>query len=606
MAFKPLDTRPDAPWKQRYRAASIEWAEIATNNPARGVAYSNKDGIFQLYAWDLPAGTLRQITHQPAGIMSGAISADGEYIYYHFDQRGNEIGHYVRVPFAGGEPEDLTPDLTPYGSFVFGQSQTGRVIGFQAAGDHGFDMVVKAEGQVPRILAHFRQRTYGPTLSYDGEIAVVDTGEYTGTLDNSLVAYDTALGAKIADLWDGEGIAHESRVFSPLSGDFRLLATTSRTGYFRPLIWNPRTGERQDLALDSIEGEIIAWDWSPDAKRVLLCQLHQAEYQLYTYDIDSRLVTRLNHPPGVYGADRSGSFTAGGDIVVVWQDPSHPPQVVLLDGQTGERKQVILAAGSAPAGQPMRTVWVKGALGEQVHCWLATPAGEGPFPTILHTHGGPEWVICQYFFPKCQAWLDHGFAFMSVNYHGSTTFGADFTKSITGRLGDLEVQDMAAAYEWLVENHIAQADAVFLTGISYGGFLTLQGLGTRPDLWAGGMAGVPVADMVMGYEDESETLRGLDRALMGGTPEEVPERYRASSPITYAEAVRAPVMIIQGENDTRCPPRPVRAYEAKMRALGKSIEVHWYDGGHSALAQELDIEHQELMLKFAYRILNHD
>jgi dipeptidyl aminopeptidase/acylaminoacyl peptidase len=605
MGFTPLNTSPNALWKQRFRAASIEWAEVASNNPARGVVYSNKDGIFQLYAWDVPTGRLTQLTRQAAGVMSGAISADGQYVYYHRDQQGDEIGHYVRIPFAGGEAQDMTPDLPLYGSFIFEQSPSGRMTGFQAAGENNFEIYVKTVDEPPRRIAHFRQRAYGPTLSYDGEIAVVDTGEYTGTLDNSLVAFDTATGEKIAELWDGENNSHESRVFSPRPGDFRLLATSTRTGYARPLIWNPRTGERHDLSIDSIEGEVIPWDWSPDAKHLLLCQLYQAEYQLYVYDLERQSVTCLNHPAGVYGADRPGSFTTAGDILVTWQDVSNPSQVVLLDGQTGALKRVLLSAGNAPSGIPMRAVRIVGAHGDPVQCWLATPPGDGPFPTILHTHGGPEWATCQYFAPEWQAWLDHGFAFMSINYHGSTTFGAAFMKSITGRLGELEVEDMAAAYRWLVENHIARPDAVLLTGVSYGGFLTLQALGTRPELWAGGMAGVPVADMVMGYEDESETLRGYDRALMGGTPEEKPEAYRASSPITYAEAVRAPVLIIQGENDTRCPPRPVRAYEARMRALGKSIEVHWYNGGHSTLSQEQAITHQELMLRFAYRILSH-
>ena len=598
------DTRPAAAWKQRFRAASIEWAQIAANNPACGLVCSNKDGIYQLYAWDVATGVLTQLTHQPTGLTNGTISADGGYVYYHHDQQGDEIGHYVRLPFAGGEAQNMTPDLPPYASFIFEQSHSGRLIGFQAAGDNGFEIYVQAADQPPRRVAHFHQRAYGPTLSYDGEIAVIATGEYTRTLDNSLVAFDTATGEKIAELWDGETASHESRVFSPRPGDFRLLATSTHTGYARPLIWNPRTGERHDLPIDSIEGEVIPWDWSPDAKQVLLCQLYQAEYQLYVYDTERQSVTRLNHPSGVYGAERPGSFTAEGDTLVTYQDLSTPPQLVLLDGANGELKRVLLSAGKFPSGQPMRSIRIFGANGDPVQCWLATPEGAGPFPTILHTHGGPEWVTCQYFSPECQAWLDHGFAFMSVNYHGSTTFGAAFMKSITGRLGDLEVQDMTAAYNWLVENKIAQSDAVFLTGVSYGGYLTLQALGTRPELWAGGMAGVPVADMVMGYEDESEPLRGLDRALMGGTPEEKPEAYRASSPITYVEAVRAPVMIIQGENDTRCPPRPVRAYEARMRSLGKPIEVHWYNGGHSTLSQEQAIHHQELMLNFAYRVLN--
>jgi dipeptidyl aminopeptidase/acylaminoacyl peptidase len=91
---------------------------------------------------------------------------------------------------------------------------------------------------------------------------------------------------------------------------------------------------------------------------------------------------------------------------------------------------------------------------------------------------------------------------------------------------------------------------------------------------------------------------------MGGTPQELPEQYAASSPNTYAEQVAAPVFIIQGRNDTRCPPRSVEVYEAKMKALGKPVEVYWFDAGHGSLQTEQQIDHQERMMRFVYNILS--
>jgi dipeptidyl aminopeptidase/acylaminoacyl peptidase len=277
--------------------------------------------------------------------------------------------------------------------------------------------------------------------------------------------------------------------------------------------------------------------------------------------------------------------------------------LIALDAKTGKLVRTILNAGDAPAGRPFRSITLVSENGETIQGWLAVPEGDGPFPTILHTHGGPTSVMSSVFFPGAQCWLDHGFAFFSVNYHGSVTFGKPFEKSIWGNLGDLEVQDMAAACKWLVENNIALRDAVLLTGGSYGGYLTLQALGRRPELWAGGMAEVAIADWKTMYEDEAESLRGYQRALFGGAPDEVPEATRKSSPITYAEQIKAPVMVIQGENDTRCPARQMKVYEAKLKSLGKQIEVHWFSAGHGSRAQDQQIEHQEKMLNFAYRVL---
>jgi dipeptidyl aminopeptidase/acylaminoacyl peptidase len=160
----------------------------------------------------------------------------------------------------------------------------------------------------------------------------------------------------------------------------------------------------------------------------------------------------------------------------------------------------------------------------------------------------------------------------------------------------------------LVDVGVAQPEQIFLSGWSYGGYLTLMALSKYPELWAGGMAGIAITDWAVQYEDSAEMLRGFQVALLGGTPEENREQYERSSPITYAEQVRAPVIIVQGRNDTRTPARPVQQYEEKMRSLGKDISVHWFDTGHagSFADAELGVKHQEQFLRFAYRVLRGD
>ncbi|MDP0941664.1 alpha/beta hydrolase family protein, partial [Klebsiella quasipneumoniae] len=80
---------------------------------------------------------------------------------------------------------------------------------------------------------------------------------------------------------------------------------------------------------------------------------------------------------------------------------------------------------------------------------------------------------------------------------------------------------------------LADPDRLVLAGGSWGGYLTLLGIGTQPAAWAVGLAAVPVADYVTAYHDEMEALKAMDRTLLGGTPEEVPGRFAASSPLTY-------------------------------------------------------------------------
>src|SRR5262249_21048723 len=71
-----------APWKQRFRAPVIASTQIARLAPTRGLVVSNRSGVYQLYAWDVPSGELRQLTSRPEGVSSGVISQEGRYVYY--------------------------------------------------------------------------------------------------------------------------------------------------------------------------------------------------------------------------------------------------------------------------------------------------------------------------------------------------------------------------------------------------------------------------------------------------------------------------------------------------------------------------------------------
>jgi dipeptidyl aminopeptidase/acylaminoacyl peptidase len=597
-------------WKERFRAPVILWTARAEGNPEQGVVCTNRTGLFQLYAWDVPSGRLTQITDRPAGLAAGTLSPDGAWVYYLDDRQGNEVGHHCRVPIGGGKPEDITPGLDPYGSWMAAFSGDGTRLGFtaaDAAGFHIYVMDVGPGGELGelRLLATRNLLTFGPQLSYGGEVGVLMTAGRGSGPEFSLTAIDAMTGDTIAELWDGEGSSLQMAGLSPVPGDTRLLASTDISGDRRPLLWDPRTGERRDLALEHLDGDVVPADWSQDGRRVLLVQVANAVQRLYTYDLETDEVVALNHPPGVVMTYAPPYFTPEGNIFVHWQDGSHPSCLIEIDGETGEQTRVVLEAGEVPPGRPLRPISFPGARGDSIQGWLAVPEGEGPFPAILYTHGGPESVTLDLYSPEAQMWLDAGFAFLTINYHGSTTFGRAFQQSIWGNPGFLEVEDMAAAREWLIAQGITRPDAVLLAGWSYGGYLTLQALGTTPDLWAGGMAGVAIADWAVQYEDSMEILRAYEVAMFKGTPDERPEQYAKSSPITYVDRVQAPVLVIQGRNDVRCPARPMELYEARMREQGKQIEVRWFETGHvgSAMDVEQGVSDHEAMLAFARRVV---
>lgn len=599
-----------ATWERRFRLPLVAWTAIAPLAPRRGLLASNRSGMVQLYAWDVATDDLRPLTDRPEGEAMGTLSADGRFVFYLDDRLGNEIGHFVRIPYEGGAPEDLTPDLPPYASFALTTSRSGGTLSFVAADPGGFHLYVLPPDGPARLLRDFAAITQPAQLSADGEMAIVATAEGESGLRFHLVALDTASGQVIAELSDGPESSVEVVRASPVPGDGRVLATTDRPGAKRPLLWNPHTGERTDLPLD-LEGEVLPYDWSPDGDRILLCHFARAVQTLYLYSLAEGSARRFASPAGTYAGayflpdgDTIAREEAGGEIVAQWQDATNPTQPIVLDAETGALKRSPFAPAEVPPSRPFRSVSFPTTGGEEIQAWVATPEGDGPFPLVLHTHGGPTSVTTEQFMPGAQAWLDRGFAFISVNYRGSITFGRAYEQAIWGNLGELEVQDMVAARQWAVDAGVARPEEVYLTGGSYGGYLTLLALGREPDLWAGGMAQVAIADWAVQYEDSADTLRGYQRALFGGTPEELPEVYRRSSPMAYAERVRAPVIVFQGRNDTRCPARPMELYEARMRELGKAIEVVWFDAGHMGSGMDIEraITFQKSMLAFADRV----
>ena len=120
--------------------------------------------------------------------------------------------------------------------------------------------------------------------------------------------------------------------------------------------------------------------------------------------------------------------------------------------------------------------------------------------------------------------------------------------------------------------------------------------GIQPDLWAAVIAIVPVADYVAAYEDEMEPLKAFDRSLLGGSPEEVPDRYERASPLTYASAVKAPLLVMAGLNDPRCPIRQIENYRARLDELGTGYQIYRYEAGHGALVTEERIRQMKLEL----------
>jgi len=262
---------------------------------------------------------------------------------------------------------------------------------------------------------------------------------------------------------------------------------------------------------------------------------------------------------------------------------------------------VQLEGEPAPSGRPLVSWHFDNPHGQRVHGFHVTPDGPGPFPVIMRAHGGPTWLDADRWQPEVQSYVDAGFAVAMVNYRGSIGYGRAWRDEIIGNVGRPELEDVNAGLNDLVSKGVADPKRAIIAGWSWGGYVTLLELGKHPDLWLCGVAGVPVGDYEASYEDSSPLLQAYDRALLGGRPQDLPELMRDRSPINFADRVRVPLLILAGENDSRCPIRQVLAYVDRLRARGHPVELYTYRTGHGSNDVGEKIRQQRLILDFLAR-----
>lgn len=586
----PADTaaRPPA-WQRRFSAVRRSVPSWATDAPHRTVYSTNASGVRQVWSWDTSTGRHTAITADPTGVAWGRPTPDGAGVVWFDDTAGDEVGRYVVSPFDGGVAAPLASNLAPGWSGGVSVRAERAAVGRSDA--DGFVVAVVEDGRA-RVVVERRRPVSVCSLSEDGGLLALSHTEHGDLLHPTVEVVDPD-GARVGEVDDGRGNTIHCAGWSPVRGDDRLALVCDRSGRWQAEVWRVGSGERTVCRVD-LPGEIDVEDWWPDGSALLLAREHLGRRSLLRYDLDTDRVTPLDLGTGTVSSAR---VRPDGTLWYAFQSSARPPVVLRADG-AGMQPVFTGGGPAAPPGAPATSLHYPNGDGGQVHAFLTRPAGDGPFPLIVDVHGGPAAHVGDTFDPWVQAWVDHGFAVLSPNYRGSTGYGKRWQDALEGDPGRPELVDIAAGRDHLVATGVADPDRVVLVGASWGGYLVLQGLGTRPDAWSAGVATVPVADYLAAYADESPALQEFDRGLFGGTPDELPDLYRERSPITHVEHVRVPVLVITGANDTRCPRRQVDNYVAELRRLGIPHHYDVYEAGHGSMAIAENIRQQALALDF--------
>ncbi|GAB3264951.1 prolyl oligopeptidase family serine peptidase [Kineosporia babensis] len=584
-------------WERRFRAGRTSLPVWALDAPERCSVVATHQGVLEIHSWQ-PGTPATQLTSRSEGTALGEIDPSGEWIWWFDDVAGNEHGVWRKQPFgsAPGADQVAVADLAPSYSAGLALGRDGLAVIGQNDDGYGTRIQVVENGKPLRLLYEHIEDAGVGGLSEDDSLLAIAHSEHGDSRHTALRVLRVEDGSTVADLWDGPGKSLEPLGFAPVIGDRRLLVLHERRGRGELLIWDVESGLELDVNLD-VPGEISEAQWFRDASALLVSVDHEARTRLYTFNLLDLSTTPVGRPDGTV---MDATTRPDGGIWALWSSAAQPPAVRDLEGNV-----VLTPPGEpAPPSVAVEDIWVEGP-GGRIHSLLRRPlSSEGPVPLIIDIHGGPTAHDADLFRAYPSAWVDHGYAVLQVNYRGSTGYGSQWRDALEQRVGHIELEDVVAVRDHLVEAQIVAADKVVLAGASWGGYLTLLGLGLYPDRWAVGVAGVPVADYLAAYEDEMEALKAFDRSLFGGSPDEVPQKYRDSSPITYAEAVQAPVLILAGENDPRCPIRQIENYVAVLAERGAEHEVYRYDAGHGSLVDDERVRQVRAEIDFATRHLN--
>lgn len=269
----------------------------------------------------------------------------------------------------------------------------------------------------------------------------------------------------------------------------------------------------------------------------------------------------------------------GGPVAVVASDRGRPAEVGLVeDGAV----RWLTGHGSdwlAPFRRDPVRHRVPHPDGHAIDVWVVPATGiDGPAPAVIQIHGGPHASHGPTPWLEMLALADVGVTVLYPNPRGSTGYGTEFAKAIHGDWGGPDADDHRRVAAWAVETGIAAPGRIGVLGLSGGGFMVNWLLGHHPGEFRAGVSENPVTDLVSEYGASDLTAYSDDRFIgVGRLPEDLPAFLR-HSPYTQIHRNEAPLLLLQCEDDLRCPPVHSDLVFAILRSRGRPVEMVRYPG----------------------------
>jgi dipeptidyl aminopeptidase/acylaminoacyl peptidase len=220
--------------------------------------------------------------------------------------------------------------------------------------------------------------------------------------------------------------------------------------------------------------------------------------------------------------------------------------------------------------------------GLEIQGYLYRPK-DAPKGTIVFVHGGPTYHSQDMINNQIQLYVRNGYVVLDPNYRGSTGFGMEFQEAIKeDGWGGREQKDIRTGIEKLIKDGIAEPGKVGVTGTSYGGYSAWWAITHFPtEIVAAAAPVCGMTDLIVDYKSTRPDLRPYSEEMMGGSPDQVPQRYFERSPINFVANIQGDLMIVQGGRDPNVTPENVKVVRDALDSAGITYEIMSFeDEGH--------------------------
>jgi dipeptidyl aminopeptidase/acylaminoacyl peptidase len=577
------------------RVASPAWSP-----DGKEIVFStNFTGRMNLWKVSANSGWPLQLTVSDDRQFGAVWSPDGQGIVYEQDFGGSEYYDLFAIGIAGGVPINLTntPDISENGPLFSPDGKT-IALSYKPKTSPTVDIALLdwKSRQVKKLTNEQTQDHLWQAAEWssDGKYIVANRGN-VGSTDSSVYLIEVSSG-KAEELTPHKGdVLFTASAISPDSKTV-LVTSNQKDGYQNAALLDVTS--KQLKWITDTQWEASSGNFSPDGEYATYEVNADGLSTTYLYGLAAGKPHAIAMPEGLTSID--GTPTAfssdGKSLLLSHQSSQRPSDLWVYDLAMQKPRQLTYSAvaGLNPSDLPAaQLVHYKSFDGKMISAFLWMPYNlkrNGSNPAVVLPHGGPTGQMVDYFNSIAAALSSRGYICIAPNVRGSTGYGMAFQKANYQDLGGGDLQDEVYATKLLIDTGYVDAKKIGITGGSYGGFMTLMAIGKTPDIWAAAVEMFGIIDWYTMLQHEDPLLQQYERTLLGD-PVKDKAVYENASPIKYIRNEKAPLLVLQGENDIRVPKEEAEQVVEILKKEGRTVDAHYYPAeGHGFAKRENQID----------------